>query len=62
MTKPVGLYCYACGKKMLRTVDTRPCHGGVRRRKQCVSCGERVTTIEKIVGSIRDRKREDSDA
>jgi len=49
MSKPVGLHCVACGKRMLRTVDSRPVNGAIRRRKECVSCGARVTTIEKVV-------------
>lgn len=44
----LGLRCVACGKKMLRTVETRPIPDGVRRRKECVSCGKRITTIEQI--------------
>lgn len=55
MTKPVtvGLYCPACGKKAMKTKDSRPVHGGIRRRRECVACGERVTTIEKIRGGKR---------
>lgn len=48
MRKPVGIHCVACGKRALRTVETRPTHGGVRRRKECCSCGHRFTTVEKI--------------
>ncbi|MER8827212.1 hypothetical protein NKH73_14080 [Mesorhizobium sp. M0938] len=57
MTKPVGLHCIACGKGKLLTVDTRPCHGGIRRRKECNKCGWRITTIETVVGKIRKGKR-----
>lgn len=57
MSKPMGLHYVACGKGKLITVDSRPCHGGIRRRKACSRCGFRVTTIEKIVGEIRRRKR-----
>lgn len=56
MSKPLGLHCVACGKAKLITVDSRPCHGGIRRRKECPRCNHRVTTIEKIAGEIR-RKR-----
>lgn len=51
MSKHVGLHCIVCGKRMLRTADSRPVNGAIRRRKECVSCGARVTTIEKIVKS-----------
>lgn len=57
MSKPVGLHCIACGKGKLLTVDSRPVHGAIRRRKACNKCGFRVTTIEKIVGNIRTRPR-----
>lgn len=48
MSKPVGLHCPSCGKRMLRTVDSRPIANAVKRRKECVSCGKRVTTIETV--------------
>lgn len=57
MTKPVGLHCVACGKGKLLTKDSRPCHGGIRRRKECNRCGWRVTTIETMRGKIRDQRR-----
>lgn len=56
MTKPeqtTGIYCPSCGKKAMHVTDTRPVHGGIRRRRECVECGERVTTIEKIRGGKR---------
>ena len=55
MTKPVGLHCPCCGKRTLRTVDSRPVKGGIRRRKECASCGSRITTIEKIASMSRYR-------
>ncbi|WP_435521532.1 NrdR family transcriptional regulator [Aquamicrobium terrae] len=54
--KPVGLHCIACGKRMLRTLDSRPIHEAQRRTRICASCGEKMTTIEKIVGRPRRRK------
>jgi transcriptional regulator NrdR family protein len=56
VSKPLGLHCIACGKGKLMTVDSRPCHGGIRRRKECNKCGYRVTTIETVVGRIRRRR------
>lgn len=53
MTKPTGIHCPACGRRMLKTVDSRPVHGGVRRRRECTSCKHRVTTIEKVAGGKR---------
>jgi transcriptional regulator NrdR family protein len=47
--KPTGLHCPGCGKRMFKTVDSRPVHGGQRRRRVCVSCGLRVITLETII-------------
>ncbi|UPT53376.1 hypothetical protein [Synechococcus phage Ssp-JY39] len=57
MSKPLGFHCVGCGKGKLLTIDSRPCHGGIRRRKECNKCGYRVTTIEKIVGEIRRKRK-----
>lgn len=46
--KPTGLYCPSCGKKMLHTLETRPIPDGIKRRKECVSCKARCTTVERI--------------
>ncbi|MCC0033782.1 MAG: hypothetical protein H6887_00790 [Hoeflea sp.] len=46
--KPTGLHCPGCGKRMFKTVDSRPAHGGQRRRRVCVSCGFKVITLETI--------------
>ena len=47
--KPAGLHCPGCGKRMFKTVDSRPAHGGQRRRRVCVSCGFKVITLETII-------------
>lgn len=57
MSKPVGFHCIACGKGKLMTIDSRPVHGGIRRRKECNKCGYRVTTIETMVGLRRVRRK-----
>lgn len=57
MSKPVGLHCVGCGKRMLRTVDSRPVHDAQRRTKVCASCGEKMISIEHIVGKPRHRRR-----
>ena len=43
-----GLQC-ACGGRM-DIESTRDAPGGIRRRRQCRSCGERITTYERIEG------------
>lgn len=57
MSKPVGLHCEGCGKRMLRTAESRPIPNAVRRTKIGVSCGERHITIETIAGKPRKRRR-----
>jgi predicted RNA-binding Zn-ribbon protein involved in translation (DUF1610 family) len=51
--KPTGLHCPGCGKRMFKTVDSRPAHGGQRRRRVCVSCDFKVITLETIVGTAQ---------
>lgn len=51
--KPKGLHCPGCGKPMFKTIDSRPVHGGQRRRRVCMSCDYRVYTLETIVGTAR---------
>jgi transcriptional regulator NrdR family protein len=46
-----GLRCRQCGCGHLRVVYTRAKAGGrVMRRRECRSCGERVTTWERAIG------------
>ena len=46
--------CPTCGKPAgggeqgIRVIDSRPCPGGIRRRREC-QCGTRFSTIETIV-------------
>ncbi|WP_425280360.1 hypothetical protein [Pseudaminobacter salicylatoxidans] len=42
-----GLFCPSCQADDLRTLQTRPTAGGVRRRRVCEYCGHRFTTIER---------------
>lgn len=53
-----GLACPSCGKHMLRTVESRKADGTVRRRRECVKCGERFTTIEVIEAVNRPQGKE----
>ena len=36
-------------------LDSRPSHGGIRRRRQCGDCGARFTTLERVGPADRDR-------
>lgn len=38
--------CKNCGSKKFETVDSRGNSCSIRRRKKCISCGERFTTYE----------------
>ena len=40
--------CPYCGGTGSRVIDSRPLDGGVRRRRQCLSCGARFTTYERV--------------
>ncbi len=42
--------CRFCGASDSKVVDSRPTEDGlvIRRRRECISCGERITTYEKI--------------
>lgn len=40
-----GIICPACGGDT-QVVDSRPSGQGIRRRRRCIACGERVTTHE----------------
>lgn len=48
-----GLHCPACGKRSLKTINSRPTAGGTRRRKECTSCGFRFSTIETLISLRR---------
>ena len=42
--------CPYCGKDNTRVIDSRPAedNSSIRRRRQCVVCGKRFTTYEKL--------------
>jgi len=50
-SKPTGLHCPGCGRRAFRTLDSRPAHGGRKRRLICTHCEFRVSTFESITGS-----------
>jgi len=58
--------CPYCQGNHTRVVDTREASEGVRRRRECKSCGERFTTYEHVAPSNplvvkRDGRREEFD-
>jgi transcriptional repressor NrdR len=40
--------CPFCGHPDSRVTDSRPERDGIRRRRECLSCGQRFTTVERI--------------
>jgi transcriptional repressor NrdR len=40
--------CPFCGEPDSRVIDTRDAEGGIRRRRECVPCGRRYTTYERV--------------
>ncbi|MHB0878964.1 MAG: transcriptional regulator NrdR [Anaerolineae bacterium] len=50
--------CPRCSAVEHRVVDTRDNESGIRRRRECVECGMRFTTQEKVVPNVWVRKRD----
>ena len=42
------MHCPYCGYHDSKVVDSREVNGGIRRRRQCLSCDSRFTTYERI--------------
>ncbi len=40
--------CPLCGSLDTKVIDTRTAEGGIRRRRECLQCGRRFTTYERI--------------
>lgn len=40
--------CPFCGYSESRVTDSRAWEGGIRRRRECLSCGRRFTTTERV--------------
>jgi len=59
------LKCPFCGSTDLRVTDTRDSPKGLRRRRQCKTCGKRFTTYEIVAATPvvvkRDGRREEFD-
>lgn len=60
------MLCPHCGYDDSKVTDSRSVDQGIRRRRQCLSCGERFTTYERIDNSAltivkKDRRREPFD-
>ena len=56
--------CPYCGYHDSRVIDSRNVNEGVRRRRQCLSCGARFTTLERLQPASlfvikKDKRREE---
>lgn len=51
------MICPHCGAQT-QVLETRAGRSAVKRRRQCASCGERVTTWETTIRPVRDPKLE----
>lgn len=40
--------CVYCGCAESKVIDSRPTDDAIRRRRECINCGKRFTTYEKI--------------
>jgi transcriptional repressor NrdR len=40
--------CSYCGGVVSRVIDSRPIRDGIKRRRQCLNCGARFTTYERV--------------
>lgn len=40
--------CPFCASTNSRVIDTRSAEGGIRRRRECMDCGRRFTTYERV--------------
>lgn len=54
--------CPHCAHDDTKVVDSRPAEGqaAIRRRRECVACGERFTTYERVEPVLMVRKRDGS--
>ncbi len=41
-----GLHCPACNSPKTEVTDSRVFHGGIRRRRRCMACKTKISTIE----------------
>ncbi len=58
--------CPYCGYHDTKVVDSREVNQGIRRRRQCLSCGSRFTTYERLQPTSlfvikKDQRREEFD-
>jgi transcriptional repressor NrdR len=60
----MGMRCPYCDHEDSKVIDSRDLNGSVRRRRQCLSCGSRFSTFERVVAKSlfvvkKDGRREE---
>ncbi len=51
--------CPFCGSTETKVINSRPTsQGTIRRRRECLQCGRRFTTLERVVAPLRVIKRD----
>ncbi len=60
----MGMKCPYCGNEDSKVTDSRMAEDGIRRRRECLRCGLRFTTYERVQSAAlqvvkRDSRRED---
>ena len=58
--------CPFCGESDTKVTDSRPDQDGIRRRRECLACGRRFSTLERVeLGGVavvkKDGRREEFD-
>ena len=58
------MHCPFCGYHDSKVIDSREINDGIRRRRQCLSCGSRFTTYERLQPASlfvikKDQRREE---
>ena len=48
ITRRSEMKCPYCGRYKTKVVDTRSSGEGIRRRRECLACGRRFTTYERV--------------
>ena len=56
--------CPYCGNNESKVIDSRDANEGIRRRRQCLKCGSRYTTYERVQAASlfvikKDKRREE---
>lgn len=59
------MHCPYCANADTKVTDSREADDGIRRRRECLACGRRFTTYERVLGSLvvvkKDGRREEFD-